>query len=918
MPAQREHPMDTKTLPLTRTLASSGLYFEVTDRSDDGVLDAFYPAFDAAFVLDSEKERIEGFVACLALNAGATHQALQERYGPFRELVLVARETPEGQVLGGANFLVLALPAEGSEPARHTLNLNYLFVDPAQRGRGLSRQIMQACSELAATLFKSWRGGDEATEGLMFLEVNDPLRLTPEEYRIDSEHAGIDQVARLSYWARAGAAVLDLAYVQPALSADQQDDDTLALAVIGSHHAALPASTVYRHLERFFAISVLKGAPIDSSPSAQSQLRRLLDATRSGRSVALLDLGAGLPRVAQQVTCSPDDRCNSLPEALAEDGVAFFTLSMLINSAQINSLIAASGGPRDKDIWNQDLLKGLQATLADSADLQRAINPMFDDIADRERNLFIKDFLLDTRNDPFGAPPPVPPGIDSQRDRHWLNVCADIDLSLGQAIHWETEGVASALALNAPIKFSHVLCRAFWMAHSNDSLSFHLSFEVPYRRDICGYYGLSMLLKAFYPTEGTEWVIGESGWSVARAGAAAVPLLSFIEQLFERNARQLFAKLRPLEAQVVDAMAAHAWQRLVLDDAYATAQQVTKGSAWRHSPARRLLVVLRDRRVFDAIDRSRREPDLLRDLQPLKAQDGRYDAKSLLAHFRVRAAALAATSGGQAIDGDELLLTVFLSGFLQNIVDFLEQDGLEVHDGLTPLYPSGDAGASNEGYFVYATPKVVFEVVSTSRSLDRAGRTWLGTCPYMFLVHITAFHNEAIVRAYEARVTELIGKLKGLMADGQSARKVDTTELTRAYEEMKEFRLKTFQQVHKHLSFNIFRYETERTFFKSIADVRGISARQEYWDGVLEHLTETVDSLKDDRASRYGLRLAWLGFVLALVGFLQLWFVFFPLAEDDKAPFPLHGLHSALAGGAVTAVLVVLFLSYTRRWFKLR
>jgi hypothetical protein len=332
------------------------------------------------------------------------------------------------------------------------------------------------------------------------------------------------------------------------------------------------------------------------------------------------------------------------------------------------------------------------------------------------------------------------------------------------------------------------------------------------------------------------------------------------------------------------------------------------------------LVVLRDRRVFDAIDRSRCEPNLLRRLEPMKAQGGRYQWESLLAHFQTQATALPPTSSGAAIDGEELLLTVFLSGFLQNIIDFLEQDGLEVHDGLMPLYPTGDPGSSNEGYFVYATPKVVFEVVSTSRSLDRAGRTWLGTCPYMFLVHITAFHNEAIVRAYEARVTELIGNLKGLIAEGSPGRKVDATELTRAYEEIKDFRLKTFQQVHKHLSFNIFRYETERTFFNSIADVRGMSARQSYWDGVLQHLTETVDSLKDDRASRYSLRLAWLGFVLTLVGFLQLWFVLFPLVPDDKAqaPFPLHGLHSALAGGAVTAVLIVLFLSYTRRWFKLR
>jgi len=32
--------------------------------------------------------------------------------------------------------------------------------------------------------------------------------------------------------------------------------------------------------------------------------------------------------------------------------------------------------------------------------------------------------------------------------------------------------------------------------------------------------------------------------------------------------------------------------------------------------------------------------------------------------------------------------------------------------------------------------------------------------------------------------------------------------------------LKTFEQVHKYLSFNIFRYETERTFLRSSADVR--------------------------------------------------------------------------------------------------
>jgi GNAT superfamily N-acetyltransferase len=892
-----------------------GLHYEVTDRPD-AVLDAFYPAFDRAFVLDSEKERKDGFVDCLELNAGPMHQALQERYGPFRELILIAREAPGAAVVGGANFLVVGLPPEGDAPARHTVNLNYLFVDPRQRGRGLSRRILQVCSALSAGLAESWHGVAPAADGLVFLELNDPLRLTPEAYRLDSEHAGIDQVARLAYWTRAGAAVLDLDYVQPALSAEQKDDDTLALAVIGSHDKALPARLVHRHLERFFAISVLKGAPLDSSPSAARQLQALRDTAKGGRPVNLLKLGDGLPRVARQVSESPADRCGSLPQALAEDGVAFFTLSMLMTGAQINALIAASGGPGE--IWNQDLLKHIENKPAESRELQKAIKPMFDDIADRERNLFIKDFLLDTPNHVLGAAPPRPPGIDPKRDTHWRNVCADVELTLGPAIRWETEGMPSALDLDAPIRFAHVLCRAFWMVHSNDSLSFHLSFEVPYRHGLSGYYGLSMLQKAFYPTEGTEWVVADQGWKVARPGAAPVTLLAFIEELFERNAEQLFAKLDSIDATVAKAIGARAWQRLVLDDPYASDRQVTRAEAWRHSPSRRALVVLRDRRVFDAIERARREPDLLRELEPMKAPLGHYDSKLLAAHFKAHAGTLATPSDGQAIDGDELMLTVFLSGFLQNIVDFLEQDGLEVHDGLSPLYPPSDSESSNEGYFVYATPKAVFEVVSTSRSLDRAGRTWLGTCPYMFLVHITAFHNEAIVRAYEVRVTELIEKLKNLISDRKPGRKVDPAEVTRAYEEIKEFRLKTFEQVHKHLSFNIFRYETERSFFASVADVRGIDGRQSYWDGVLQHLTETVDSLKDDRAARYGLRLAWLGFVLTLLGFLQLWFALFPLVVDDKSPppFPLHGMHSAAAGGVVTLLLIAVFLLYTRRWFK--
>ncbi len=262
-------------------LRPSDLTIEATDRADDGVLDAFYAAYDKAFVLANEKEALEGFRDCLALNGGAAQQRLRARFGPFRELVMVARDAA-GAVVGGANFIVIGQPEAAAHGLGHTVNLNYLFVAPTQRGNGRSHTLLAACRRLARATAAAWGAGADAN-GRFFLEINDPFRLTPEQYQLDSEHAGLDQLARLAYWARMGATLLDWPYVQPALSAGQQDDRTLAYAVLDARTDRLPASLVLWHLERFFAISVLKGADLPSSPSAWQQVcalqRRAADAT---------------------------------------------------------------------------------------------------------------------------------------------------------------------------------------------------------------------------------------------------------------------------------------------------------------------------------------------------------------------------------------------------------------------------------------------------------------------------------------------------------------------------------------------------------------------------------------------------------------------------------------------------------------
>lgn len=125
---------------------------------------------------------------------------------------------------------------------------------------------------------------------LMFIENNDPFRLSDEQYRLDTEMSGVDQFDRLAIWARAGALVVDHPYVQPPLSADQDADKTLVLSVIGSTALSLSACLLHDHLKSFFGVSVLKGL-VDPTedPETASQLATLSARCTKGDRVHLLD-----------------------------------------------------------------------------------------------------------------------------------------------------------------------------------------------------------------------------------------------------------------------------------------------------------------------------------------------------------------------------------------------------------------------------------------------------------------------------------------------------------------------------------------------------------------------------------------------------------------------------------------------------
>ena len=110
----------------------------------------------------------------------------------------------------------------------------------------------------------------------VFLEINDPGKLDPADALLDSRLSGIDQPSRLRAWERVGARIIDLDYIQPALSDDGQAPEAgLLLALIPPAPASsLPAPRLRAHLERFFGISVLKGRPLPEVALIQIQACR--------------------------------------------------------------------------------------------------------------------------------------------------------------------------------------------------------------------------------------------------------------------------------------------------------------------------------------------------------------------------------------------------------------------------------------------------------------------------------------------------------------------------------------------------------------------------------------------------------------------------------------------------------------------
>lgn len=259
----------------------------ITDTGESPILDTYMEGYEKVFTLPDESEDRDGFASCLSLNHGDIHKQLARDYGEFREIVGVAHEESQG-VVGGANFFAGPVELEDGSTVV-TVHLNYAHIDEEHRRSGRLHKLVEAVSSMAAVAFT-----DEEVPVVTFLEQNDPLAMSRDDYIKDTEASGIDQVDRLNAWTRLSAKIVDFPYVQPELSPDEEPNRTLALAAITKDMEKIPNELLRGHLHRFFGVTVAKGEGLAQSAKEQMEI---LDSPDAPRTFDLIDPAPAVSRL---------------------------------------------------------------------------------------------------------------------------------------------------------------------------------------------------------------------------------------------------------------------------------------------------------------------------------------------------------------------------------------------------------------------------------------------------------------------------------------------------------------------------------------------------------------------------------------------------------------------------------------------
>lgn len=537
----------------------------------------------------------------------------------------------------------------------------------------------------------------------------------------------------------------------------------------------------------------------------------------------------------------------------AVDRTMHATLSLYITGERMEEVFSN---------WTPETQRLLQSRQRETRELSRAIDPLFNDIAIRDRNAVVEEFLVDLDGARFVEP---------------------IRITIPDKIAWETEGQIFEARLGSALQ-REIAARTFWYVHSNGALSFHISMLLHYEHNLSDLYFLSMLQKLMFPKEFQAkgeiktdicsgrtgvWVLdypavrcsaeiaGDEGDATADDGEpfgarSDLPFWTFVRRLTCHQLSMLIA-VAGLKQRAVPLDGRGLWRSLIACDA--TSFVEIPGLL---APPARSVFLLLDRELFGLLQPEARDRlrvgDLYRPLIPVESKRNGVIALDIKAIEAV----LARAPGGLDVR------YYFLSGFFQNIIDFLNQDVSELRDGTDPVFPRTEEQQEEALFVRFANSRSLFQVVASSRSLE-VGNDYIGTCPYLFLVHLMALHNEFLVQRYEAEIAALqsrcdaptltrLGNLRSLLAamskEAGGGVAVPAREIQKATAEFYQFRLKAFTFFKRHLYDNTLRYDTERDLFDDLQRIRGVETRLARCDSIVDGLDRTIKDLEDDKRYR--------------------------------------------------------------------
>jgi hypothetical protein len=486
-----------------------------------------------------------------------------------------------------------------------------------------------------------------------------------------------------------------------------------------------------------------------------------------------------------------------------------------------------------------------------------------DDLPTRSRwlNAGVRDFFedvadLDRETGYLQSPLIAATGLPTQ-----------VEIEFAEEIEWTSEGHDIAARLGDPIVL-RARCTAFWWVCSDGGLSFQMGFGIDYPRKLRHFIALAALQQGIETMQASSWpdFRDDDGNGVSPLVAAAgVPRFPY-----QRLPEFLQSALR------------HAWRQLrewALVGPTAARGGRTRSTSEHDQSAgilTRWMCVFEDEVLYDALRRRKSSAAQGRDGD---AADLLKDALDALSDDRHREPASArivyepeALARWERTWSPEVQSLLFLSGFSKQVQDFLRQDHSEVSDGSEPIYPPSESREESPYWLLLASKSAAYEVVRSSRSVE-LGRDYIGTCPYLLLVHLLVLHDESLTRQLQGRVEALVDQTTTKLPSIGRQLKSDPYQATQSLKELlyvyRQERMLIFAEVERFAHDNVFRYRTEQAFFALIEEGQGIRQRRERWTRLLGQLSDVLDeeSKSLDEEEQAGLNRA-LGAV-ALLGIFQ-------------------------------------------------